>query len=101
MESLVEQLYFNKINVHNRNSNKNKKTAELIKQVTFLEDKLLKGIKEDQQRKAVFEFIEAFTQLASITANDVYSVGFREGTKFTYEVLQENTANNEKTSQFP
>lgn len=87
MDSFVEQLYFNKISACNRSYNKNEKTMEVIKEVVRLEDKLVNRVLQDGQKEVLFDFMKAFTELASITVNDVYSVGFREGSKFTCQVL--------------
>ena len=86
MAKLVEQLYFDKINVGNRCSNHSRKTIVILEKVNALEDKLIKKL-SDEDKAILFDFMDAFTELASVTAADSYATGFRQGSQFTFETL--------------
>ena len=86
MANFVEQLYFDKISVGNRCCNQNEKTIEIMNKVSVLEDKLLEELSEEN-KEILFDFMDAFTELASITVADTYAIGFRQGSQFTYQAL--------------
>ena len=85
MAKLVEQLYFDKINVGNRCCIESQRTINVLNRVNDLEDKIMKKYSDDKE--LLCKFVEAFAELASITAKESYAVGFRKGSKFTYEAL--------------
>lgn len=86
MAKLVEQLYFDKVNVGNRCSNHSQKTIGILKKVNNLEDKLMRKL-SDEDKAILFDFMDAFTELASVTVSDSYANGFRQGSQFTFETL--------------
>ena len=86
MANFVDKLYFDKINAEDRGYRENARIMNAGKEVNRLEDELMQQL--SVQNKVVFnQFMEAVTNLSAITDAESFAIGFRQGTQFTYETL--------------
>ena len=86
MAGALENLYYNKIESKIKRYNKNDNAIIILRKVNSLEAQLLRTL-DDEQAELLSSFVDAVTDLTSVTVSDSYALGFRQGTKFIKETL--------------